>query len=109
MKFGLKHFVFIMVICILFSISAVSSADNQTDVSLNNDLISDDSLEVNNNDFEEKLEVTTNKSYADFYEDIKDCTDTFDMKDNYRFNEQKDNMSQLVINRTNFVLNLLAF
>lgn len=57
------------IICILFSIAAVSANDNQTD-ELNLNPISDDRISINDND---KLMEVTNKSYNDFYENIKDC------------------------------------
>lgn len=46
----------------------------------------------------------TNKSYDDFYEDIKDCTDTFNIKNNYMYRES-DNKSQLAFNQSNLVIN----
>lgn len=46
MKIKSKYLVFILVICILFSVSTVSANDNQTAV-LNHDAISEDVIGVN--------------------------------------------------------------
>ena len=102
MKLKSKCFVLVIILCILFSISAVSAADNQTDI-LNQDSILDDRLEVNNDDLNEVLEAT-NESYDKFYEDIKDCTDTFNIESNYVFNEGENN-TQLVFNQSNLIIN----
>ena len=105
MNFKSKCFVFILIVCILFGIAAVSAADNQTDDALNQDMVSNDEIEVSDNDLNDKLTQTTNKSYNDFYDDIKDCTDTFNIQSNYKYDNEKDKMIQLVVNKSNFVIN----
>ena len=67
MKLKSKYFVFFCIICFLFSIVAVSANDNQTDALNHNPISNDDLMDG------------TNKSYNDFYDDIKDCTGTFNM------------------------------
>ena len=57
-----KYFMFILIICLLFSVVAVSANDNQTDV-LDHNTISNDRIGVN--DDAELMEIT-NKSYDDF-------------------------------------------
>ena len=103
MEIKSKFFVFILVICISLSITAVSASDNQTDF-LNNDLNSNDQIEVNDNDLNEKLMQTNESSYDDFYEDIKDCGDSFNIKSNYKYNES-NHWQQLKFNQTNLVIN----
>ncbi len=92
MKIKSEYFVFMFIVCILFSITAVSANDNQTD-SLNLDMISDD-----------ELMQTTNRPFNDFYEDIKDCNDTFDIKNDYVYDES-DNNTRLAINQRNLIIN----
>ncbi|WP_407454240.1 right-handed parallel beta-helix repeat-containing protein, partial [Methanobrevibacter sp.] len=87
-----KWLVFILIICILFSITAVSASDNHTETTLNQDPISNEKLKV------------TDKSYDNFYEDIKSCTDSFDIENNYKYNEN-DNKMDLSFNQTNLVIN----
>ena len=100
MKFKLRNFVFVLIICIIFSITAVSAAsENQTD----GELILNEQNDIGNN-LNEKQAVTTDKSYGDFYEDIKDSTDTFDMKSDYKYDES-DNNPHLTVNKSNFVIN----
>ena len=95
-----KYFVFILIICILFSVATVSANDNQT-VVLNQDAISNEGMGVN--DDVNRIEIT-NKSYDDFYDDIKDCNDTFEIKNNYVYGES-DNNKKLEFNRSNLVIN----
>lgn len=47
---------------------------------------------------------TANRSYDDFYDDIKDCTDTFEIKSNYVHGES-DNKKQLEFNQSNLIIN----
>ena len=91
---------FILIICILFNVSTVSANDNQTDV-LNHDAISDEGMGVND---DVELMQTANRSYDDFYDDIKDCTGTFEIKSNYVYGES-DNNKQLKFNQSNLVIN----
>ena len=91
---------FILIICILFSVATVSANDNQT-VVLNQDAISNEGMGVN--DDVNRIEIT-NKSYDDFYDDIKDCNDTFEIKNNYVYGES-DNNKKLEFNRSNLVIN----
>ena len=95
-----KYLVFILIICILFSVATVSANDNQT-VVLNQDAISNEGMGVN--DDVNRIEIT-NKSYDDFYDDIKDCNDTFEIKNNYVYGES-DNNKKLEFNRSNLVIN----
>ena len=95
-----KYFVFILIICILFSVATVSANDNQT-VVLNQDAISNEGMGVN--DDVNRIEIT-NKSYDDFYDDIKDCNDTFEIKNNYVYGES-DNNKKLEFDRSNLVIN----
>ena len=85
---------FLLIICILFSVSTVSASDNQTAV-LNHDVISNDDVEL--------MEIA-NRAYDDFYDDIKDCTDTFEIKSNYVYCEN-DNKKQLEFNQSNLIIN----
>ena len=86
MKLKSKYFVFFCIICILFSIATVSANDNQNDA-LNHNSISNDEIGITDND---ELMDVTNKSYTDFYEDIKDCTGTFNIKNNYVYRKGDD-------------------
>ena len=104
MKFESKYFTIIIVICILFSISAISASDNQSDVALNHDLISDEQIEICSDGLNENLMVTTDKSYDDFYDDMNDYNVTFDLEHDYKYSES-DNESQLVFNQSNMVIN----
>ncbi|WP_405268214.1 lectin like domain-containing protein [Methanobrevibacter sp.] len=104
MKFKSKYFVFVIVICILFSISTISASDNQSDVALSQNLISDEQIDISNDGLNEKLAAATTKSYDGFYEDIKDYNGTFDMKYDYKYSES-DNKPQLVFNQSNVVIN----
>ena len=99
-----KFLMGLIILCILFSITAVSASDNQTEVSLNQESISNDYIDVNHGDFNEKLETAT-KSYDDFYNDIKNCTGLrFDIKSNYKYDEN-DSKMLLEINQSNLVIN----
>lgn len=94
MKLKSGCFVFMVVICILFSTMAVSSSDNQTDVILNQNPFSDDCISVDNYDSNEKLEVTAHKSYDGFYEDIKNCKDSFNIENNYKYYESDEKLQR---------------
>ena len=104
MKFKSDCFVLMLVFCILFSITAVSASDNQIEAYLSQDSISNDYIDVNQEYSNEKLEAGTDKSYNDFYEDIKNCTDSFNIESNYKYDEN-DNEMKLKINQTNIVIN----
>ena len=109
MIFKSKYFMFIVVICILFSITAVSadSVSNQTDV-LESDVDLQSGIDLNQDvsgdGQNEKLEDATYKSYDDFCEDIKDRTDSFNIESNYKYDESDVEM-QLKINQSNIVIN----
>ena len=91
-----KYFAFILFICILFSMAAVSAGDNQADEP-EQDLILNDGTSIG--------ELTeTSKSYDDFYDDIKDCTDTFNIENNYVYSKS-DNNTELIFNQRNLVIN----
>ncbi len=91
MRFKSKCFVFLLVVCILFSAAAVSASDTNY-------------MDVNTNDSNEKLELTNDKTYDNFYEDIESSTDSFDMENNYKYDES-DSRMDLSINKTNLVIN----
>ena len=103
MELKSKCLVFLIVICIIFSITAVSASENQSDVGLSQDLVSDNQLGVVNDDLDEKLMETANKSYDDFYDDIRDCNDTFNIESNYVYDESSN--KTLTFNQTNLVIN----
>ena len=93
MNFKYKCLILTIVICIMLSLTAVSAGDNHTDT--NQGLAPDD--------FNEKLMETQTESYNDFYEDIKNCTGTFDIQSNYKYVES-DDAGYLEIDKGNFMI-----
>ena len=77
-----KLLICLIILCVLFSLTTVSANANPDDL----------------------LETPEDKSYDNFYEDIKSSTDTFDIKNNYKYDESDSEMG-LEINQTNLVIN----
>lgn len=71
----------------MLSLTAVSAGDNHTDT--NQGLAPDEKIGIGD-DFTEKIMETQTRTYDDFYEDIKNCTDTFDMQSDYKHVESDD-------------------
>ena len=100
MNFKYKCLILTIVICIMLGLTAVSASDNHTDT--NHGLAPDEEIEISD-DSNEKLMETQTRTYDDFYKDIKNCTDTFDMQSNYKHVES-DDAGYLEINKTNFMI-----
>jgi hypothetical protein len=91
MKLRSKCFGLAIVICILFSAMAVSAED--MDMNQTMEMDSDDSLEV-----------LGDKSYDNLRDDIMNSSGTFDMQDDYKYDES-DNSTFLEFNADNLVIN----
>ena len=98
MNINKKYCILILIISILFSISAVS-ANADYDESYTNQI-----LEMNPANQEDLLEISEYKSYDDFSDDIENITDTFDMKNNYKHDES-DSEEQLAFKQSSLVIN----
>lgn len=120
MKLKSKYFVFLLIICILFSISTVSANDNNMSINqnlqndanqdINQDLqLNDANQDINqdlelNNQKDDFLKASGDKTYNDLYNDIKNCEDTFNIENDYKYSES-DNHTFISINKTNLVIN----
>ncbi len=69
-----------------------------------NDMDLNQNLEKNSVNSDDLTGVLGDKSYDDFSDDIKNCTDSFDIKNNYKFDES-NNVERLKINQSNLVIN----
>ncbi|WP_405295682.1 C1 family peptidase [Methanobrevibacter sp.] len=98
MKIKSKYLVIILIICIIFNITTVLASDNH------NDADSSNPFDFNINDWIGELLGTDYKSFNDLSKDMKDCNDTFDMKNDYKYGES-DNESTLIFFKDNFVIN----
>ncbi len=94
MKLKSKCFVVILIMCILFSMAMVSANDTDLNQNLEKDSANPDDL----------TGVLEEKSFDDFYDDIKSCTNVFDIKNNYKY-DKSDNKTKLEINQSNMVIN----
>ena len=57
-----------------------------------------------NSQKDDLLKASEDKTYNDFYNDIKNCEDTFNIENDYKYSES-DNHTFISINKTNLVIN----
>ena len=114
MKLINKYLIFLIIISILFCISAVSASDNQVDLDnteLNQDLNIQEVSEVPNEDSiqssDDDLELDLGEepaSFNQFCQDLDNCTGEFNLNHSYKFDET-DKPGQVNFNKNNFVVN----
>lgn len=96
MKIKSKYLVIILIICVLFSITAVAG-DNQAGADSNQ-------MDFNIGDWIGKLFGNNYKSFNDLYGDMNGSNDLFDVKNDYKYG-QSDNESTFNFLHNNLVIN----
>lgn len=106
MKIKSKFFVVILIMCILFSITAVIASDGQSGA----DSVLNKQFDFDIGEWISNLMGTDQKSLNDLNSDMGKCNTTFDMKNDYKY-DKSDNVStfigfqdSLVINGNNHVI-----
>ena len=88
--------IMIALLILILSVGAVCAAENSTD-----DIISTEILQTSQNE----VYTTSEASFTDLTDEIENVTDTLDLTQNYKFNNETDNNTGIFINKDNFVLN----
>ena len=88
--------IMIVLLILIMTVGAVCAAENSTD-----DVISTEILQTSQNE----VYTTSEASFTDLTDEIENATDTLDLTQNYKFNNETDNNTGIFINKDNFVLN----
>ena len=88
--------IMIVLLILIMTVGAVCAAENSTD-----DVISTEILQNSQNE----IYTTSEASFTDLTDEIENATDTLDLTQNYKFNNETDNNTGIFINKDNFVLN----
>ncbi|WP_296867060.1 C1 family peptidase [uncultured Methanobrevibacter sp.] len=88
--------IMIVLLILIMTVGAVCAAENSTD-----DVISTEILQTSQNE----VYTTSEASFTDLTDEIENVTDTLDLTQNYKFNNETDNNTGIFINKDNFVLN----
>ena len=88
--------IMIVLLILIMTVGAVCAAENSTD-----DVISTEILQTSQNE----VYTTSEASFTDLTDEIENATDTLDLTQNYKFNNETDNNTGIFINNDNFVLN----
>ena len=89
----------IVMLVLIVSVGAVCAADDICDETISYD--GQDTLEISQDD----VYTADEPSFADLTTKIENATDTLDLTQDYKFNNETDNNAGIAIAKDNFVLN----